>query len=131
MPIVPSPCHSECFAIVPACASQAGNGALLTVRLLLKAGADPSLVDSDGRTARDAAARLADSLAAAASKEDGDKREGAGVREGGPDAATVDQILDLLELFELVRTAAADTRPRATVRFSLLSAPHIPPRSSG
>ena len=59
-------------------ASQAGNGALLTLRLLLKAGADPSLVNEDGQTARDVAARLADSLAAAAArKADGEAREDA------------------------------------------------------
>ena len=76
------------------------------MRLLLKSGADPALVDTDGRTARQLAERLADSVAAAKAA---DKQGGGGgeparpPRDDAPDAATLDQILDLLDLAELVR----------------------------
>ena len=76
------------------------------MRLLLKSGADPALVDTDGRIARQLAERLADSVAAAKAA---DKQGGGGgeparpPRDDAPDAAPVDQILDLLDLAELVR----------------------------
>jgi hypothetical protein len=74
----------------------------LTLRTLIVAGADVAAADGDGKTPRAVTERLAEALGARTKGEDGRAAETAVARDDGPDANTVDQIVEILELFELV-----------------------------